>query len=128
MRFAKVSKSSHFRSFISCGAGASFIATLGTLLVACQSSDVEPDLSTAPSDAYVVSIETNPSGAECVLDGFAENLHVKSPGQLVIPQEYKDAQIVCTKEGHEDVRDDWFPGAGVEMPAIPWVRTLPKKQ
>ncbi|WP_148266123.1 hypothetical protein [Pseudovibrio sp. FO-BEG1] len=128
MRTAKPSEIGSFSPLISKGASVGVLVASAALLAACQSNVFGPDPSKPPSDAYVVSIETKPAGAQCVLDGFAENLHVKSPGQLVIPEEYKDAQIVCTKEGHEEVRDDWYPGSDVEMPAVSWVRTLPKKK
>lgn len=127
MRFAKASDAGQFSPLSSKGASLGVLIASAMLLVGCQSNVFGPDPSNPPSDAYVVSIETKPSGAQCILDGYAENLHVKSPGQLVIPEEYKDAQLVCTKEGHEEVRDDWYPGADVEMPAVSWVRTLPKK-
>lgn len=99
-----------------------------TIIAGCQSATEQADLSKPVGQAYVVSLQTMPSGAECFVDGNAENLRVTSPGQLRIPLDYKNAKIVCTKEGHETVSDYWFPGSDAAAPAISWVRTLPKKK
>ncbi len=99
-----------------------FGIVLLVLLTGCETTKKET------SQTYEVAIITTPPGAQCILDGYANRYYVSSPGQMHIPEDYKNLQIVCSKEGYEEVWDNWYPGSDVEMPQIAWVKTLVKKK